>query len=270
MSKIRFGCCLPSYPLGFGETRAEMIVKSYKKRMAEGYDYAEWVASTIAELPEEEFLYLENLHREGKFGIESSNGFIPGTVPVVGEHVDWDQVDAYLSKCVRRIAALGAKVVVFGSGAARKIPDGYPLEKAEEDMIHALHIAAKYAELYNIDIVIEPLHAGECNFINSVEDGYKIAKRANHPRVKVLADLFHMEKDGETALGLKPFADILAHCHVAEVPTREYPGENGGEAVIDFVKGLREIGYEGRMSVECTLKDIDHDAKAAIDFLKSI
>ena len=37
---------------------------------------------------------------------------------------------AYVSKAFRRLSRLGIQIVVFGSGGARRVPDGFPKDEA--------------------------------------------------------------------------------------------------------------------------------------------
>ena len=52
--------------------------------------------------------------------------FVPAEVRLTGPEVDWAQVEGYLETAIGRVAALGGQAIVFGSGGARRVPDGSP------------------------------------------------------------------------------------------------------------------------------------------------
>ncbi len=54
------------------------------------------------------------------------NMFVPAEVRLTGPEVDWAQVEGYLETAIGRVAALGGQAIVFGSGGARRVPDGSP------------------------------------------------------------------------------------------------------------------------------------------------
>ena len=47
-------------------------------------------------------------------------------------------------------------------------------------------------------LAIEPLNTGECNFINGVAEAVSLAQEVNHPSVKVLSDLYHVNLERQS------------------------------------------------------------------------
>ena len=113
---------------------------------------------------------------------------LPGDLKVVGDKVDEQAIRAYLEKTFARAQKLGVKVVVFGSGAARGVPEGYPHENAWRDIAAYLRIVEEYCEKYAIDLAIEPLRRAECNIMNFVSEGTEMAALLNLPHIGVLGD----------------------------------------------------------------------------------
>ena len=70
--------------------------------------------------------------------------------------------------------------------------------RAFEQYVDLLRQFAPLAEEQGVMIVVEPLNRGECNLINTVREGAEAVRRANHPAVKLLVDLFHMLRNGES------------------------------------------------------------------------
>src|SRR5690242_299637 len=93
-----------------------------------GFDYVELPAGQLFGGP-------EGPDREKLEGIpvEATNLFVAGDLKLVGP--DQGDVRGYAEKVIQRAALAGVKVMVIGSGAARRSPAGYDLDAAEGDFI---------------------------------------------------------------------------------------------------------------------------------------
>ncbi|MBN1147996.1 MAG: sugar phosphate isomerase/epimerase [Anaerolineales bacterium] len=109
----------------------------------------------------------------------------------------------------------------------------------------AAGLAAGQAALF-----LEPLNRYEAYFLNRVEQAVEICRAVNHPRVKLLADFFHMnieERDFSEPLRLA--GDQLGMVHIAD-NNRTQPGRGCMDYRPGFV-ALKQIGYVGYISIEC-------------------
>lgn len=194
------------------------------------------------------------------------NVFVPAAVRLTGPEVDWAQVEGYLETASGRVAALGGKAIVFGSGGARQVPDGFPQNKAEAQLVRFLRLAGDVAVHTDVTIVIEPLNVRESNIINSVAAGMELAQRADHPRVRLLADLYHMMMDSEPLENITTCAQWLDHIHVADTD-RGAPG-SGSYPYEELFRRLHESGYNGRISIECRWDDFTAQAAESLTFLQ--
>ena len=194
------------------------------------------------------------------------NMFVPAEVRLTGPEVDWAQVEGYLETAIGRVAALGGQAIVFGSGGARQVPDGFPQNKAEDQLVHFLRLAGDVAVHTDVTIVIEPLNVRESNIINSVAAGMELAQRADHPRVRLLADLYHMMMDSEPLENITTCAQWLDHIHVADTD-RGAPG-SGSYPYEELFRRLHESGYNGRISIECRWDDFAAQAAESLTFLQ--
>lgn len=113
---IRIGICSP---MDAFETVAQM-----------GFDYMETGLVPLYRLSDEDFSRMCERVDRAPIRIEAFNGMLPGTLPVTGPNVDGGALDEYLEKSFARARRLGAEVVVFGSGAARNVPAGFPIDEA--------------------------------------------------------------------------------------------------------------------------------------------
>lgn len=202
--------------------------------------------------------------------VYSYNGFIPGSLRSTGPDADHPAVLAYAEVAFQRARRCGSKVIVFGSSGSRRIPEGFSPTKANEQFVSLLKQMGPIAAKYGITVVIEPLNKGECNFINTVKEGTAIVRAVNHPHVKVLADFYHMLKEDEGPESIRDAGPLLAHCHIAEEEGRRSPGSQG-ENFVPYLLALKDIRYQGRISVECRWskdEDYQHELIRACGYLR--
>ena len=270
---MKIGCCLPGgsfMPQGKAEvvTPSEILLAGYEVTKSVGYDYAESSVGMVMKLTEEEVELLAAKREKGEFEIQACNSFIPGTYQIA----DPEQLPAlkeYVTEAMRRMELLGVQVVVFGSGAARKLPGVDPMkELAAIDAF--LKMANEQAAAHHITIVIEPLNTGETNIFNSVSAGASMCRRLNLSNVKLLADCYHTHCENENLYAIEENADILRHVHVAEPPERICPGKNGGAYVREFSEHLHRAGYTERVSIECGYADFEKDIEGSYPLMREL
>jgi sugar phosphate isomerase/epimerase len=209
--------------------------------------------------PEADFIAKLAAARAAQRPIVAANCFLPASLPCVGPAVDDAAIDAWAANAFRRAEATGIRVIVFGSGGSRKIPDGFAATTARDQFATLLARLGPVAARHGVTVVVEPLNRGECNFINTVAEGADVVREVRHPNVRLLADLYHMAKNGETATDLAPVVPLLAHVHIAEVATRSAPGVAGDDFTAFFTI-LRAGGYDARISLECNWGDLAKQA----------
>jgi len=74
--------------------------------------------------------------------------------------------------------------------------------------------------------------------------GFELARRLGSPAFKVVYDIYHMERMGESALEDIPAnLNHIAHLHVAGSPKRDFPGADQDIDYREIVKCVREAGY---------------------------
>ena len=212
---MRIGCCLYGSPFKLtngrttSESNLDILVSGYQTLMEAGFDYAECAVGQLLQLTDEEMAEAARLHEIGMFTVESCNCFIPGSIPLTGENTG-DYIP-HIREVYRRMKLVGADAVVFGSGGARRIPEGFDRERAKAQLDDFMRTAAEIAKEYGITIVIEPLNSGECNVILSTTEGADYARRVDHPNLKLLADIYHMSKENE------PYEVMLENAKILEL-----------------------------------------------------
>ncbi len=99
-------------------------------------------------------------------------------------------------------------------------------------------------------VFLEPLNRYEASFLNRVGQAADIAARIRSPRVKALADLFHMNiEETDLAAPIVDAGDLLGHVHIAD-NNRFQPGA-GAMDIVPAFGALHQIGYDGWVSMEC-------------------
>lgn len=220
-----------------------------------GYDFIEGgVANALQpDKSDEEWKRRRDEVRALPIPLRSCNGFLPGKFRLTGEKASFDGPLEYAEKACRRADEVGLKTIVFGSGGARNAPKGFPKEKAVEQFVDFCKRLAGRIEGCKVCVVLEPLQPREANYLNFVREGRELCERIGSPRIRLLADIFHMLQGGEGAQSIEQTTpDLLRHCHIAEKGPRTAPGmSSDGSQFVPYFAALKKIGYEGGVSCEC-------------------
>jgi len=193
--------------------------------------------------------------------------FLPTSHRCVGPQVDEPRLLAYAASAFARAQRAGIDIIVFGSGGARAVPDGFSSATAFTQFVSILGQMAPIAARHALTIVVEPLNHGAVNFINTIDEGAEVVARVDHPHVRLLADLFHMLRNGETPDAITRHGSLLAHAHIAEQETRSAPGVKGDD-FRPFLRALRQTGYDRRLSLECTFADLGAELGGSLTALR--
>ena len=94
-----------------------------------------------------------------------------------------------------------------------------------------------------------------------------MARRTGSPNIAVIADFFHMAREAEPVTDIVDAADKLVHCHIAEVGNRTPPGVDGDDFT-PYFKALKQIGYDGRISIESRWDDVAAQMPVAVQVMK--
>lgn len=167
----------------------------------------------------------------------------------VGPEANHDQVLEWAEMTFRRMKKAGGTFIVFGSGKSRQIPEGWTKEQADEQFVALLERMGPLAGSHGITVTVEQLQATECNYINRIGEAATLIRAAKHPNIRLLADLFHMTRMGDTPADLKAAMDVVVHVEIAEKKSRTAPGVHGDD-FRPYFRVLREAHYRGAISIE--------------------
>jgi len=199
--------------------------------------------------------------------VKSANCFLPGDLKCVGLDIDEERLMRYAETAFRRAGEIGLEIIVFGSGGARKVPEGYPPEQVMEQFCNLLRRIGPIAQRHGVMLVVEPLNSAECNLITSLAKGAEAVERCGHPNVRLLADYYHMLKESEPASEVVRFGHLIKHTHVAELAGRACPGKSG-EDFRPFFQALKQAGYKGRVALECKWDDIAAEIEPSARYMR--
>ena len=272
MAGYMLGCCVPGASFmpegeaGIKRCALDILSLGCEAIIGAGFDYAETGVGMVMSMSEAEFKEAVSM----KLPIKTANSFIPPEYKIVADGAcgAGAPLYEYVDTALYRMAALGIEVVVFGSGAARRIPEGMPVDEGREYILKFLSMCADIGERCGVTVAIEPLRASECNAINLTTTGEMMASRVGRERVSYIADAFHMFHGGEPADALLRAKTLPVHIHVSEPPDRTYPGKHGGEYIAAFAEALKKTSYRGRVSVECGFSDFAREVFPAYEFVK--
>jgi len=193
----------------------------------------------------------------------AANCFLPGDLKCVGPVVDSKRLLNYGRTAFTRAKRAGIRTIVFGSSGARSIPEGFGRNQAKEQFVGLLKSLAPLAGDQGLTLVVEPLNSGECNFINSLDEGAELVAACGQSSVRLLCDIYHMRKEDEGADAIKRNWLLLAHVHVAEKEGRAFPGKHS-EDFGPYLKALKGAGYQGAISLECNWSSLEEEAPGAL------
>jgi sugar phosphate isomerase/epimerase len=154
-------------------------------------------------------------------------------------------------------AIIGSMQGKWGDGVTKPVALRYlgnALFKLDE---HALDLGTT--------LLYEPLNRYETNLVNALGDAVSMLSGIGAQKVKILADLYHMNiEEANLADAIRAAGRHVGHVHFADSNRRA-----AGLGHTDFapiVAALVEVGYEGYLSAEVLpLPDTDTAARQTID-----
>jgi D-psicose/D-tagatose/L-ribulose 3-epimerase len=237
---------------------------------AMGYDYLEPTTFPVAALDDGAFSELTKKARGLPIRCAAFNTLFPRDLMIVGPEADGKRTASYVGKAVSRVAALGAGILVVGSGASRNVPAGWDVRKGMDQFAKTLACIGNEAAKHGITAVIEPLNKRETNLVLSVAEGYVLAERVKHPNVKLLADFYHMRLESEDMGNILRAGTVLRHAHIANSDGRRFPRERTEDRYDDFFAALKAIGYQGMLSVEAMSGNLDSEASGSLALFRQL
>jgi D-psicose/D-tagatose/L-ribulose 3-epimerase len=242
-------------------------LKGIDAARAAGFEYVELSTSEVAALSDADFDAAVEHVRQVGLPAPVANLFLPATLKVTGQ-IDPEQQLTYVKHAFARLSRLGTKTVVFGSGGARRVPDGFSKDEAFKQLVEFGRRIAPEARRHDITVAVEPLRRQETNIINSASEGLQLVEAVADPTFQLMIDFYHLASEREDPDIVLRAGQHIVHLHVANPEGRVFPLAWDEFDYAPFFANLRRIGYDRRISVEATANDFRVDAPRSITLLR--
>jgi sugar phosphate isomerase/epimerase len=238
---------------------------------AAGWDFVEENVQTFLQglVPDEQWQG-ERIAAAAAVPILAANCLVPAELKITGPAADLDKLRQYMTRVTVRAKKCGIGTLVFGSGGARNIPEGFDRAHALRQITDFARMSADLAAQAGVLIVAEHLNRRECNVLNTVGEAESIVRQVNSPNFQNLVDCYHFWLENERPEDLKKAMPFIRHVHVSDLEGRLAPGETGKSDFRPFFKILKSAGYNRAISVEAlAFTDIPAMGPRVLGFLKS-
>lgn len=204
----------------------------------------------MPEKPEADFAPMLEQAAASPLPLLGCNGFLRDPkLRCTGPDADHPRVLDFAAIAFARLKRAGGEFIVFGSGGARRIPEGFAKETADEQFSSLLAQMGPLAQAAGVKVFVEQLQQRECNYLMHLQEVVDIVARVNHPHIRALADIYHMTNMGDTPADLERALPWLGQMEIAEKEQRTAPGVTG-EDFRPFLRVLARGGYRGRITIE--------------------
>ncbi len=236
---------------------------------AAGWEYVEENVQTLLQPAVPDDQWTAAPAKSAVLPIPVANVLMPGTLKITGPTADPQKLREHISTVVRRARQVGIKTIVFGSGGARNVPDGFERESAVKQITDFARNTAQLAAEQGITIVAEHLNRGECNIMNTVAEAMQYVKAVNHPNFQCLVDTYHLWLEDEPLENVRAAMPWIRHVHLADKDGRVAPGLSGTADYRKFFGVLKQANYNGLISFEGTaMPDFAVTAPKVLAYLK--
>lgn len=150
------------------------------------------------------------------------------------------------------------------------LPDGNKADLYKKRLADNIKTLALYAVDKNVKIFIEAINRYEANYLNTGKEIMDFIEKYEIPNTFVHLDTFHMNIEEEDINNtIKYCGNSLGYIHFAD-SNRKYPGA-GHLDFASIIKSLKDINYNGYISVECLRKPTGEEAaRMAIQKIQSM
>lgn len=205
--------------------------------------------------------------KKSRVPLLACNLFIPANLKVVGPSIDKTAIMKYVEVVFQRAKAAGLKMIVWGSGGSRGVPEGFDHAQAMEQFISIARDIVVIAAKYDIVLALESLDHTECNFITTTKEALEVVKVIDHKNLRLCVDIYHMLKEGESPDIIAETKKYLVYCEIAEEEGRTPPGVHGDDFKPYFSE-LKKVGYTGMIVLECRWGDLSSQGAMAYQELR--
>jgi len=125
-----------------------------------------------------------------------------------------------------------------------------PIGVQTANVIEALRLGAEVLEPQGLVMVLEPLSDNPDLFLRTAEQSYMVCKAVNSPSVKILYDIYHMQRNTGNLI---PMIDLcwseIAYLQIGDNPGRNEP-TSGEINYKNIFKHVHAKGFKGILGME--------------------
>lgn len=223
-----------------------------------GADYVELPAGPLFSEP-------SYFHKLADLKPETTNLFFPpGTALYDNEDLSFKIGSMILDGA----AEAGVKLCVVGSGAARKAPEGKEPSWAQEEFVGLIAALKSHADKLGIAIAPESLNRSECDVGTRLRE---LSLELQERGVGYTADSYHVLKEWDYDSRPRTLEEEMKreiphaplHAHLGGLDRT--PPLSDDLMILSFFARLKELGYDGRVSIEVNWHDFETELQLALE-----
>jgi len=267
---MRFGFCTNTFFMNDSvDEKSEKSRRVFDAIVRAGFDYLETQLSDIVDMDKAKYAQFKKELAANNIAVKGGLLLLPRNMPLLTDDMNLDQIKSRAERTLSVAAELGTETAVF---APRRIDENDDMDKALDRMRQILSAIDPLAGKYGVKIAVEPLCRNETNTLNSVQQAADLLDNIKTANTGILCDLYHVKADGRTLDDVIINSSRIVHLHIAYPVGRKMPSSSDDMAeYAEFVKVIKQIGYDGKLSVECGIDEITEDRfKDALAVLKKL
>lgn len=234
-----------------------------------GYDFVDLNGQELAQHTREEARrYAEKLD-ELQLPCMALHATVPAHVRLTGPDFSADTARDYFEEIASKAEPFHLRYIGIGSPRSRNIPEGYDVAYADSQMCEALKIAAQ--AFPDAEILLESLHRGETNYINTYAHACAVAQLADTPRIRTVLDVYHfalcadhVENVTESQLAQ------AAYLHIADPERRAFPSDETNSQFIALTRKILSCVQCDAIAIEAVSNELEKDARIGLAAVKRI
>jgi sugar phosphate isomerase/epimerase len=252
---------------GRNEIGAVKPTSDFDEAVKYGLDYFEPPAYEIAEMDQPTFDRFRAKVMASPIRCSRVNFFIR-SLRVDGPDVNMDALTKYVESTLERCRLLGCRIMIFGSAVSRTVPEGFPRDRAREQIKDFLRMAEPIARDKGIVLGVEPIRSSSSNILSTGAEVVQFVRELNLPNLKMNIDYFQMHSMNESPEILWEARDKIVHIHFARFDPHGWPKSPDEDPEYkQFFFLLHKMKYRGGISVEAP-GSIAENAPAALEFFR--
>ena len=255
---MKFSCCT--------------TIDNYDLVAANGYDRIILPAMGLLAMDAQAFAATQRKLKAGPLECVALNSFCTPQLVFCGHNYDEQTVADYIRPLAARASELGIRQMGVGAPQSRNIPPEFPKQTALAQFGRTLSIICDACRPYGIDILLEAICGQECNFITTTAEACEIIEMLQISNLKLVYDIYHAFMMNEDDQPLRRAMKYVQLVHIAQEINgqRHYLRAENLEEYQVFTRALLEEGYDGEVSVEAFIDNMEVHLASTLAIMRSL